>query len=122
MRSSLIVALMGLTIALGSAARAESENSKPDEADAAIMCPKCETVWVKKVSRPGRNAETYRSAKKMKCEDCKNAVENFIATGEFKHNCKSCGDMVMCKVHPEPTDGSASSDSTVVPELGDEKK
>ncbi|HMP89695.1 MAG TPA: hypothetical protein PJ991_05815 [Kiritimatiellia bacterium] len=122
MRSSLIIALMGLTIAFGATVRAESETTKADEADAAIMCPKCETVWVKTVSRQGRKAETYVSTKKMKCEDCKNAVESFIATGEFKHTCKTCGDMVMCKVHPEPTSGPAPSDTKFVPGPGHEKK
>jgi hypothetical protein len=110
MRTSLIVALMSITMALGAVARAESETEK------------CETVWVKSPGRQGRKTETYVSTKKMKCEDCKNAVESFIAAGEFKHTCKTCGDMVMCKVHPEPTSGPAPSDSKFVPGPGHEKK
>ncbi len=115
MRTSLVIALMGLTIALGANVRAESETTKANETDAAIMCPKCETVWVKKVSRQGRKAETFASAKKMNCEDCKNAVENFITTGEFKHTCKTCGDLVMCTSHADPAGDESSSDTPSAP-------
>jgi len=115
MKSSLIVALMGLTVALGATVRAESESTKADKADAAIMCPKCETVWVKKISRQGRRAETFVSARQMKCNDCKNAVENFISTGKFAHTCKTCGDLVMCKALTEPVGDGISSGTSSAP-------
>jgi len=66
MRSCLIVAMTGVLLTFGPGVRAESEVTKANDAGTAIMCPKCETVWVKKVGRQGRKADTYVSTKKMK--------------------------------------------------------
>ncbi len=123
MKKIMITTATAIAVILGAlAATARAEDEQAGDAETAIMCPKCETVWVKRPDRPGRKTETYVSVKKMKCEDCKNAIESFFATGEFKHTCATCGDMVMCKVHPEPTSGPAPSDSKFVPGPGHEKK
>ena len=119
MKATMIVTVIAAAMAFGLAARAE-EVAK-DEGKA-VMCPKCETVWVKTPKQVGGKAWTYVSTKKMKCADCRNAVESFFATGELKHTCSTCGDLVMCEVHPEPTSGPAPSDSTFVPGKGHEKK
>jgi len=105
-------------MAYGLNVRAEETNT---ESDVAIMCPKCETVWVKTPRQVGK-AVTYVSTKKMKCDDCKNAVASFMTSGKLEHTCKTCGDMVMCKMHAEPTSGPAPSDSKFVPGSGHQKQ
>ena len=119
MKRGLIIALVTAAVAYGTNVRAEESSAA---ADVAIMCPKCETVWVKTPKQVGAKAVTYVSTKKMKCTDCKNAIESFLATGKFSHTCKTCGDLVMCKMHAEPTSGPAPSDSKFVPGPGVQKK
>ena len=42
----------------------------------------------------------YSTRKVMECPDCKDAVSNFFATGQFKHTRKTCGDtMELCDAH-----------------------
>jgi hypothetical protein len=89
------VAALVLT-ALAFPARAEDEAAaKTDEA--AVMCAKCEAVWVKDKIQVGKITQ-YVSRKKMLCDDCKSAVENFFKTGKWEHTCKTCGDLTACEV------------------------
>ena len=119
MKRGLIIALAAAAMAFGVNVRAEQTNTV---SDVAVMCPKCETVWVKTPKQVGAKVVTYVSTKKMKCEDCKNAVASFLASGKFEHTCKTCGDLVMCKMHAEPTSGPAPSDSKFVPGPGHQKR
>lgn len=88
-----IVGAAALALLMGPAARTEETS---DEAATAVMCPKCEVVWVKSAHPTGKTT-IYVSTKKMTCDDCKSAVENFFTTGKFEHSCKHCGDLVACE-------------------------
>lgn len=101
--------LVGLPIGT---VRAEEEGS---DKDAALMCAKCETVWVKVPRQVGKTT-VYTSQKKMLCEDCKSAVANFFATGKFEHTCKSCGSLVECEAaQAEAGEGEKPEGSKFVP-------
>ena len=81
-------------------------NNKPAQSELVageqgVMCSKCKTTWVKSpvVSDKGR-VIAYTNKKSHVCPDCRAAVTNFFATGEFKHTCKTCGDsMEICEAH-----------------------
>lgn len=64
-------------------------------APAAVLCPKCETVWVK--SQVGEKARSYTRVGKMICPDCRSAVENVFAGGPLEHACETCGDLEACR-------------------------
>ncbi|HMP89711.1 MAG TPA: hypothetical protein PJ991_05895 [Kiritimatiellia bacterium] len=105
-----VLALTGWLAPMASAENAKDENGQ------AIMCPKCETVWVKTPRQTGgKRGITYVSKKKMVCEDCKSAAASFFSGGKFEHTCKTCGDLIHCDEHPEPTSGPAPKQSTFVP-------
>lgn len=94
MRTTILAATTAAFVigTLSLTARAEEANAK----DEAVMCPKCEAVWVKEKRTIGKMT-VYVSKKKMTCDDCKSAVENFFATGKLEHACKTCGDLVACE-------------------------
>jgi hypothetical protein len=77
-------------------ALAFATGGRAEEKAKAVSCPKCESVWVK-VPNAGK-AKTYTSVKKMACDDCRTAVENFFAGGAFAHTCKTCGDLEACEI------------------------
>lgn len=66
-----------------------------------VTCSMCKTTWVKVPIDGGKGRIVgYTSRKEMACPDCKNAVENFFATGKLEHTCKTCGDtMSICEAH-----------------------
>ena len=72
--------------------------SKADEK--AVMCSKCQTVWVSRPNLMGKGQVTaYTKDKKMVCPDCESAAKNFFATGKLQHTCRACGDsLVVCPV------------------------
>lgn len=80
--------------ALTTFARAEDKESA--SGDEAVMCPKCEAVWVKEPRTQGK-ITVYVAKKKMLCDDCKSAAANFFTTGKWQHTCKTCGDLVVCE-------------------------
>lgn len=61
----------------------------------AVMCPPCETVWVK--APVGEKARSYTRIGKMVCEDCRSAVEQVFAEGKLEHACGTCGDLKACE-------------------------
>jgi len=67
----------------------------------ALTCDKCKTTYVKVPVTGGKTRVVgYRSEKRMECPDCKTAAENFFATGNWQHTCKTCGDAIeVCKAH-----------------------
>lgn len=62
-------------------------------------CPKCRNAWETRPISSSQYVETRTQV--MQCEDCTNAVSNFLTEGEFKHACSTCGDQVdqMCMKH-----------------------
>jgi hypothetical protein len=66
----------------------------------AVSCSKCEVTWVKVPDTAKGRVVGYTNRKSMVCPDCKDAVANFFATGNFQHTCKTCGDsMSLCEAH-----------------------
>ena len=63
----------------------------------AVMCSKCQTVWVQKRSVGRAGTAVYRREKKMVCPDCETAAKSFFSTGTMEHSCKTCGtNLVAC--------------------------
>ncbi len=94
--------------------QAEAEEATAEK-EVAVMCAKCESVWVKSPRVVGK-ATIYVSTKKMACDECKSAIENFFTSGKLEHACGNCGDLVACEVAQEEA-GTAPKEegSTFVP-------
>ena len=59
-------------------------------------------TWVKERQGGGKpgGVVQYNWAKHDACPDCKNAVSNFFATGNLKHDCKAYGgNLAACEGH-----------------------
>jgi len=66
----------------------------------ALMCSKCQVTYVQQPIEGKNRVIGYSTRKTMECPDCKSAAENFFATGEFQHTCKTCGgNMSICESH-----------------------
>lgn len=67
----------------------------------AVQCDKCQMTWVKVPMDNGKGRVVgYTTRKSMECPDCTDAVSNFFATGNLKHECKACGgNMAVCDTH-----------------------
>jgi ribosomal protein S27E len=89
-----LVALAALLVPLAGCA------SPPSSGKQAVMCPKCEVVWVQRADPSDVYGLTYRSEQAMRCPDCEEAVATFFRTGRFGHACATCGDqLVHCTMH-----------------------
>lgn len=90
----------GLIVA-GCAADNKAPQSSLTSSSQGVTCSMCKTTWVKVPIDGGKGRIVgYSSRKEMACPDCKNAVENFFATGDLRHTCKTCGDnMEICEAH-----------------------
>jgi hypothetical protein len=101
------LALAALTLGTGFiVAGCQSENANDmtshEMGSKAAHCDKCETTWVQTSapSAKGSPILAYTANKHMVCPDCKDAVSNFFATGNLKHECKTCGgNMAACEGH-----------------------
>lgn len=106
MSSSPRLGFMGLALGAGLLlAGCQSSGAKSaattEPTTQAVYCPKCETTFVK-VPRHGHKGQitSYSRQKRMVCPDCKSAVANFFATGQFQHTCTTCGaTLEHCEVH-----------------------
>ena len=89
-------------LAVASSQTATSEEPTTNTAEKAVMCSKCQTVWIQRMLPTGKNTFVYRQEKSMICPDCESAVAMFFKTGKLKHSCKTCGDaLTHCAVHEE---------------------
>ena len=91
--------ILGWVLVAGSAATAwagDATNAPSGEANAGLLCPKCEAVWVGAPHQTGR-VTVYRPHKAMRCPDCDSALANLVKTGKFAHTCKLCGDAEACR-------------------------
>ena len=102
-RAMLMVAVAaGSLIVAGCQAKSEqAQKSSLQPAADGVMCSKCETTFVKVPIDAGKQRIVgYTSRKVHTCPDCRNAAENFFATGKLEHSCKTCGSaMEICKAH-----------------------
>lgn len=79
---------------------ADKRESSSSTQARAVVCPKCETVWVEGLDLNDPYMMTYRPEKVMKCPDCQSAVESFFRTGRLAHTCDTCGgDLKHCTEH-----------------------
>lgn len=67
----------------------------------AVTCSKCQVTWTKVPITPGGGKDWkvtgYTTRKSHECPDCRSAVENFFASGNLEHTCKTWGDaMEVC--------------------------
>lgn len=66
--------------------------------DHALMCAKCETVWVPEVRGQGTKVTVLASAAKMTCPTCDSMAKSQL-TGDGSVQLHDCPD---CKVAPKP--------------------
>ena len=91
----------GLLLAGCQSGGAQIATSDEMPADA-VRCDKCQVTWVRMPTTPRTKGGTvaYRSIRQMECPDCRDAVSNFFATGNLRHECKACGaNMAICEAH-----------------------
>ena len=83
---------VAITAALVSAAGCASEqNGSGPSASRGMMCPKCETVWIKDVEGQGTKAQRFSSTKGMSCPDCDATAKAYLQGGDLiLHDCPSC--------------------------------
>jgi len=81
----------------------------------AVICSKCQTVWVQRPHHTGKSAVVYRREKQMVCPDCQSAVVTFFKTGKLGHTCAACGGMLdHCKVHGEVAHAATNAPSAAM--------
>jgi len=107
-----LLALAGLTVTAG----CQSSKGTAAVAGDAVMCPKCETTWVRQPqATAGGKATTYVSTKEMKCPECDSAVSTFMKTGKLAHSCKHCGEtLAHCEAHTKTYEGAAAVKSDAI--------
>lgn len=85
------VFVLGLaTVAAGCQASGKSSASAP--LDHAVMCSKCETVWVPEASGQGTKVTVMRSTAKMTCPTCDATAKGHLTSGGklVLHECPDC--------------------------------
>ena len=100
--------LMGIVVAgvailiAGCSTVSPKMSSEASNKEQAVMCSKCQTVWVQRGYQNGKNVVAYRQDKQMVCPDCQSAIVTFFKTGKLEHTCKTCGGTLdHCTVHQE---------------------
>ena len=74
----------------------------------AIMCAKCQAVWVKRPHEAGK-VTVYHRQEAMVCPDCRTAAETYFATGRLEHTCRVCGSGELCNVTQEALKAEAAA-------------
>lgn len=85
------VLLGGALAGAGCASGEKGGANASTDASGAMMCPKCETIWVANISHQGTKIQRLTSEKKMICEDCDEMATAYLK-GDKKilHNCPTC--------------------------------
>ena len=82
------VATIGLALAGCQSTQRTDKAAKSN----AVMCEKCQTVWVQTERTFGVNyATVYLSEPVKKCDVCEMAAEEYFRTGKMMTNCPGCG-------------------------------
>ena len=88
-------ALIGAAL-VGCASSGKSDESAATPGNA-MMCPKCETVWVPQVTAQGTKIQRMVSEKEMNCPECDAMAAAYIQDNKMVlHDCPKC------KVTPQP--------------------
>jgi hypothetical protein len=97
-------------LVVGCSTSAPKVTSEAGGEEQAVTCSKCQTVWVQRAHRMGKNAVVYRREMQMVCPDCQSAIVTFFKTGKLEHTCKSCGGTLdHCTVHQEDVAPAATN-------------
>ncbi|HBA84088.1 MAG TPA: hypothetical protein DCZ95_08345 [Verrucomicrobia bacterium] len=106
-----------MTLLFVSSSTTQGESTAPASDETAIMCNKCETVWVRHAKKINKTT-IYRREPKRVCPDCESAVETAFKTDKMEHACKSCGGtLVSCNIHDMPVaQAQAKSEAPAVEE------
>lgn len=111
--------LMGIVVAgvailiAGCSTVSPKMSAQTSNKEQAVMCSKCQTVWVQRGYQEGKHVVAYRQDKQMVCPDCQSAILTFFKTGKLEHTCKSCGGTFNhCTVHQDEIASVATKAST----------
>lgn len=62
-----------------------------DELSEAVVCPKCETVWVRHGHFHPKKTRIYHMSPEMSCPTCDKMAEAYLEDGKLVlHNCPDC--------------------------------
>jgi len=89
----------------GCSSHHKHDESGDAQASSAMMCPKCETVWIRQTTQAGPKVSVLHTTKGMVCPDCDAmAKSQLMEDGKVKlHECPECKVTPM-KVSPiQPT-------------------
>ena len=88
-----LIGILGLMLAAGGcASNGNGDSGAAASAGDGMMCPKCETVWVRNDKKMGPKYDRLTWAeKKMVCPDCDATAKAYFENGEkVLHNCPTC--------------------------------
>jgi uncharacterized protein with PIN domain len=73
-------------------------NTSDPNGPQAMTCSMCKAVLVQVPVENGKGRViSYKTVSKDMCPMCKDAFQNYLATGHFEHGCKACGgEMTAC--------------------------
>lgn len=88
---TLMMAGVLLTVGLAAGGCASSGRTA-DASDHAVMCPKCETIWVRERSSIGaRDVQRFSLKRDMTCPTCDKAAAAYLQDGKtVLHDCPDC--------------------------------
>ena len=84
-------------VSMGAVSCTNVHTGHPTAMESAVMCDKCKTTWVTRTEPTGRSVYRYTREKAMVCPDCRSAVENWVKTGQLKHECSHCKGKMTCE-------------------------
>jgi hypothetical protein len=94
--ASLLTVTLGLTGCTSAGGHAEGTHTMPDGTTMAgtshaLMCPKCETVWIMDTIGQGGRSERLASKRDMTCPSCEAMAASYMKDGEkVLHDCPDC--------------------------------
>jgi Zn-finger nucleic acid-binding protein len=79
-------------------AKPAAATATADAKDGAVMCPKCQAVWVRK-SKDLDKRTVYWMEKKPACDGCQTAAMDMLNTDKASGKCAKCGDELKACTH-----------------------
>lgn len=79
---------MGLSFLTGCES---SQKAAADDSQAMMMCPKCETVWVRDTTTSPPHIRRYQAERTMVCPDCDKMATAYLEGDQaVLHDCLKC--------------------------------
>lgn len=94
--ASLFAVTFGLTGCTSEGGHAEGTHTMPDGTTMAgtshaLMCAKCETMWVLATVGQGGRSERFASKREMTCPTCETMAASYMKDGDkVLHECPTC--------------------------------